>query len=67
MDGHEVARRLREKPGLKGACLVAVTGWGQPEDRQRSKDTGFDRHLLKPVGAPLLAQLLAEVKARASG
>jgi CheY-like chemotaxis protein len=63
MDGYEVARRLRAQPELKGTYLVAVTGWGQPEDRQRSKEMGFDRHLVKPVNPPLLAQLLAEVKA----
>jgi PAS domain S-box-containing protein len=63
MDGHEVARRLREKPELKGAWVAAVTGWGQPEDRQRSKELGFDRHLVKPVKPSALARLLAELKA----
>ena len=67
MDGHEVARRLRQNPELKGTWLAAVTGWGQPEDRQRSKEMGFDRHLVKPVKPSLVVQLLAEVKASVSG
>jgi CheY-like chemotaxis protein len=67
MDGYEVARRLRGQPELEATYLVAVTGWGQPEDRQRSKEMGFDRHLVKPVDSSLLVQLLAEVKASVSG
>jgi|GEM_PF-2045310 len=67
MDGYEVARQLRENPALKRAWLAAVTGWGQPEDRQRSKDRGFACHLVKPVRLALLVQLLAEVQAGASG
>lgn len=63
MDGYEVARRLREKPELKGICIAAVTGWGQPEDRQNSQDMGIDRHLVKPVDPSLLAQLMTEVTA----
>ena len=49
MDGYEVARRLRAIPELKGVKLVAVTGYGQPEDRRRTRDAGFDDHLTKPV------------------
>ena len=64
MDGYEVARQLREKPEMKRTYLVAVTGWGQSTDRQKSKETGFDRHLVKPVNVSLLAQLLAEVEER---
>lgn len=60
MDGYEVARRLRDNPDLKGAWVAAVTGRGQPEDRQRSKEVGFDRHLVKPVDPDFLAQLLAQ-------
>ena len=63
MDGYEVARRLRGQADLKATYLVAVTGWGQPEDRQRSKEMGFDRHLVKPVDSSLLVQLLAELEA----
>ena len=49
MDGYDVARRLRAMAELKGAKIVAVTGYGQEEDRLRSREAGFDRHLRKPV------------------
>lgn len=49
MDGYELARRLRAMPELAGLVLVAVTGWGQEEDRRRSREAGFDHHLTKPV------------------
>ena len=65
MDGFEVARRLREVPGLDGAFLVAMTGYGQAEDRQRSKEAGFDRHLTKPVEPGVLYGLLGELPVRA--
>jgi signal transduction histidine kinase len=48
--GYEVARRLRGDPGTSGCVLVAVTGWGQEDDRKRAREAGFDRHLVKPVG-----------------
>ncbi len=47
--GYEVARRLRAQPSTSGALLVAVTGWGQENDRKRAREAGFDRHLVKPV------------------
>jgi signal transduction histidine kinase len=47
--GYEVARRLRELPATSQCVLVAVTGWGQEDDRQRAREAGFDRHLVKPV------------------
>ncbi len=49
MDGYELASRLREIPGLEGIRLVAVTGYGQDSDRQRSAEAGFHHHLVKPV------------------
>jgi CheY-like chemotaxis protein len=49
--GYEVARRLRSDPGTADCVLVAVTGWGQEDDRQRAREAGFDRHLVKPVNA----------------
>ncbi len=58
MDGYEVARRLRESPWSSGALLVALTGWGQESDRKRSKDAGFDRHLVKPIEPDELGPLL---------
>ncbi|WP_020160228.1 MULTISPECIES: hybrid sensor histidine kinase/response regulator [Methylobacter] len=59
LDGYEVAQRLRELPETQQAVLVALTGYGQPEDRARSKRAGFDHHLLKPVDPDVLADLLA--------
>ena len=47
--GYEVARRFREQAGLSDCVLVAVTGWGQEDDRRRAREAGFDRHLVKPV------------------
>jgi CheY-like chemotaxis protein len=47
--GYEVARRLRELPATAECVLVAVTGWGQEDDRKRAREAGFDRHLVKPV------------------
>ena len=59
MDGYEVARRLRQLPGLAGAVLVALTGWGQEQDRRRSKEAGFDHHLTKPADPLALRELFA--------
>ena len=59
MNGYEVARRLREVPGCASALLVAVTGYGQEEDRRRSRESGFDHHLTKPVEPAILQDLLA--------
>jgi PAS domain S-box-containing protein len=59
MDGYETARRLRGEPGLRGVVLVAVTGWGQEEDRRRSAEAGFDCHMVKPVEPKALDGLLA--------
>jgi two-component system CheB/CheR fusion protein len=65
MSGHEVARRMRQELDMKGALLVAMTGWGQDEDRQRSQDAGFDHHLVKPVEPDALETLLASLADRA--
>jgi CheY-like chemotaxis protein len=59
MDGLEVARRIRALPGGREVLLVALTGWGQDEDRVRTADAGFDAHLTKPVDAERLSTLLA--------
>ena len=60
MDGYELARRLRPLPGLGRAVLVALTGWGQEDDRRRSQEAGFDHHLVKPVELSALQELLAQ-------
>ena len=59
MDGYEVARRLRQQPPLQRSLLIALTGYGQPEDRKRSRAAGFDYHLVKPVDPTELEELLA--------
>ncbi|KIG02942.1 hybrid sensor histidine kinase/response regulator [Caballeronia concitans] len=64
MDGNELARRLRERPETADATLIAVTGYGQDEDRQRSAQAGFDHHLVKPVIMEQLAALLAGIDAK---
>jgi CheY-like chemotaxis protein len=58
MSGHEVAKRLKEKTAGKPAFLIAVTGLGRGEDRQRSKEAGIDIHLVKPVEPEQLEHLL---------
>jgi signal transduction histidine kinase/ActR/RegA family two-component response regulator len=50
LDGFATARRIREEPWGRKVSLVAVTGWGQPGDRRRTREAGFDAHLVKPVG-----------------
>jgi PAS domain S-box-containing protein len=60
LSGYDVAKELRREPWGARMCLVALTGWGQDEDRQRAKNAGFDRHLTKPVDADALELLLAE-------
>ena len=59
MNGYEVARKLRQQPEMDKVLLVAVTGYGQEEDRRRSKNAGFDRHLVKPLTPDDLDKLLA--------
>jgi CheY-like chemotaxis protein len=59
LDGCEVCRRVRQQPWAGRTLLVAVTGWGQAADRQRSQDAGFDAHLVKPVDIPALEQVIA--------
>jgi PAS domain S-box-containing protein len=59
MDGHEVARRIRQLPEFRDITLIALSGWGQEEDRRRSKQAGFDYHLIKPADVNALQNLLA--------
>lgn len=58
VNGHELAERFRATPWGRSAILVAVTGWGQEQDRQRSVEAGFDRHLVKPISAETVESLL---------
>jgi CheY-like chemotaxis protein len=58
MDGYQLARSIRARPGGEQVMLVAVTGYGQPEDRRQSLDAGFNEHLLKPVKLEELSLVL---------
>jgi CheY-like chemotaxis protein/two-component sensor histidine kinase len=60
MDGYEVARRLRQFPHGQRINIIALTGYGQEEDRKRAQDAGFDAHLVKPLDFTALGKLLAE-------
>ena len=59
LNGYEVCRRIRQQAWGEGMVLIALTGWGQEEDRRRSMAAGFDAHLVKPVDLPVLEKLLA--------
>ncbi len=59
MDGYEGARRLRAKHADPAFRLIAMTGWGQEEDRQRTREAGFHEHLVKPVGLERLKEVLS--------
>ncbi len=64
LDGYEVARRIRAQPWGKAITLVALTGWGQDSDRRRSREAGFDSHLVKPLDLDKLTDLLASLTRR---
>jgi CheY-like chemotaxis protein len=63
-DGYEVARRLHALPGCATIKLIALTGYGQADDRERALAAGFEAHLVKPVDLGALARLLATHPAR---
>jgi PAS domain S-box-containing protein len=67
MDGYEVARRLRGLPRGRDVLLIAVTGYGQEEDRRRSREAGFDFHLTKPVELDALKELIVEETRKRAG
>ena len=58
MNGYDAARAIRAQPGGGDVVLVALTGWGQDEDKRRAEESGFDHHLTKPVDAGQLEQLV---------
>jgi PAS domain S-box-containing protein len=64
MDGYEIAERLRELPESARTVLVAITGYGQDEDRRRSREAGIDHHLVKPVAPETLQKLLDSLEKR---
>jgi len=61
LDGYEVARRVRAQPWGNATVLIALTGWGQDEDRRRSREVGFNSHLVKPLDPAMLSSLLAHL------
>ena len=63
LNGYEVCRRIREQSWGKDVMLIAITGWGQDDDRRRSKEAGFDHHMVKPVDPQFLMKILAGLEA----
>jgi DNA-binding response OmpR family regulator len=59
LNGLDCARAIRREPWGRSVTLVALTGWGQEDDRKRSKEAGFDHHFVKPVNPELVAKLVA--------
>jgi CheY-like chemotaxis protein len=58
LNGFDCARELRQRPWCDSVLLVALTGWGQEQDRKRSREAGFDHHLVKPVEPDVISRLL---------
>jgi CheY-like chemotaxis protein len=65
VDGYEAARRMRELPNARSITLVALTGYGQAEDKRRARNAGFDMHLVKPVSRKVLDELFSDEPERA--
>ena len=63
LDGHEACRRIRQQPWSKNTVIVALTGWGQADDRRKSKDAGFDSHCVKPIDHAMLLNMLTQPRA----
>jgi CheY-like chemotaxis protein len=64
INGYEVCRRIRAESWGRAPVLIALTGWGQDEDRRKSREAGFDGHLVKPVNHDELMHLLDELSGR---
>ena len=62
MNGFDACRRIRGNPWGKEPIIVALTGWGQSEDKRRSQEAGFDHHLVKPIEPAMLQRFLAEIE-----
>jgi DNA-binding response OmpR family regulator len=58
-NGYDVCREIRRRTWGKDMVIVAVSGWGQEQDRLKSQEAGFDRHVVKPVSLEVLAELFA--------
>jgi CheY-like chemotaxis protein len=59
INGYDLARKLRSLPALNDCVLVAVTGWGQEDDRRRAREAGFDHHMVKPVEPDQILEVIA--------
>jgi CheY-like chemotaxis protein/two-component sensor histidine kinase len=66
LDGHEVCRRVRQQPWGKDIIVIALTGWGQEDDRRKSEEAGFNGHLVKPVDYDKLLELLSSLTSRSA-
>jgi len=64
MNGYDACRRIRESDWGRGMLLIALTGWGQQEDRERSRAAGFDYHFVKPIDPDNLMRQLSKHAAR---
>jgi CheY-like chemotaxis protein len=64
IDGYETCRRIRAEANGDEIFIIALTGWGQEQDKQLALDAGFDAHLTKPADPAMLARLLSDVRAR---
>lgn len=62
MNGYDICRAMRKEPVLRNTVFIAQTGWGQKEHRERSKEAGFDYHLVKPIDLEALKTILASLK-----
>ena len=62
LNGYEATRRIREQPWGRKMIIVALTGWGQDSDKERSRQAGCDGHLVKPVDVPELERLLTDLQ-----
>ncbi|HEY7313938.1 MAG TPA: ATP-binding protein [Gemmataceae bacterium] len=67
VNGYEACRRIRQQPWGQGMFLIALTGWGQEEDRRRTEQAGFDRHMVKPVEPAALMKLLTSLSSESGG
>jgi PAS domain S-box-containing protein len=64
MDGHEIARRMRSDPAIASTVLIALTGWGAEGELRKTRESGFDFHMVKPVDANALLELLSRIEPR---
>jgi CheY-like chemotaxis protein len=66
LNGYDLARQLRQMPATRDALLVAVTGWGQEEDKQRAREAGFAHHIVKPADLRQIVAILESVTSRST-